>query len=413
MTGEAIIVREITKKYSLTQSTESYRYKTLQEEILSLPSRIFQRKKNVQDFYALRDVNFTVMHGERVGIIGGNGAGKSTLLKLIGRVTAPTAGKIEIRGRVASLLEVGTGFHPELTGRENIFLNGSLMGMTKVEIINKFDEIVDFAEIEKFLDVPVKRYSSGMYVKLAFSIAAHLEPEILLVDEVLAVGDVRFQKKCLGKMQDITKDAGRTILFVSHSIATIQNLCNRCILLEHGKLVAEGDTKFVIDKYLSLEGPLDNLLNTSSRKGTGALQIVGFSLRGADGLKLRYAQVGTPVTIEFEVINHLTNPINNSHISLGINNSLGIRVGYLDSDISGTPLREIPAGASKIRIHLDCVTLVQGSYSITTFIKINGDISDWVKDLVRFDVEDGDFFGSGKSFTATDGMFFIQHKYSN
>ncbi len=204
-----------------------------------------------EEFWALKDVSFEVKQGDRVGIIGRNGAGKSTLLKILSQITEPTTGEIQLQGRVASLLEVGTGFHPDLTGRENIFLNGSILGMTKAEITNKFDEIVDFAAIEKFLDTPVKRYSSGMYVRLAFAVAAHLEPEILIIDEVLAVGDIQFQKKCLGKMQSISQDEGRTVLFVSHSMDTIQRLCSQCLFLEEGQIANYGKISDVIPHYLS------------------------------------------------------------------------------------------------------------------------------------------------------------------
>jgi lipopolysaccharide transport system ATP-binding protein len=201
-------------------------------------------------FWALKDVSFEVKDGERIGIIGRNGAGKSTLLKILSRITDPTGGRISIKGRVASLLEVGTGFHPELSGRENIFLNGAILGMSRTEIKSRFDEIVAFAEIDKFLDTPVKRYSSGMYVRLAFAVAAHLEPEILIVDEVLAVGDAQFQKKCLGKMQDVSKNEGRTILFVSHNMQAISALCTSSILLEGGILKSKGDTEELINLYL-------------------------------------------------------------------------------------------------------------------------------------------------------------------
>lgn len=209
-------------------------------------------KKSESDFvWVLKDINFEVNRGDTLGIIGKNGAGKSTLLKLLSRVTMPTNGSIKARGRIASLLEVGTGFHPELTGRENVFMNGAILGMTKREITAKFDEIVDFAGVEKYIDTPVKRYSSGMYVRLAFAVAAFLEPEILIVDEVLAVGDAEFQKKCLGRMKDVSVNDGRTVLFVSHNMTAIQSLCNKSILLEHGKLKMSGPTNSVIDFYLN------------------------------------------------------------------------------------------------------------------------------------------------------------------
>ena len=206
--------------------------------------------QEIEEFWALKDVSFEINQGDAVGIIGRNGAGKSTLLKVLSRITEPTTGKITLNGRVASLLEVGTGFHPELTGRENIYLNGAILGMSRAEIKSKFDEIVDFSGVEKFLDTPVKRYSSGMYVRLAFSVAAHLEPEILVVDEVLAVGDAEFQKKCLGKMKDVTEKGGRTVLFVSHNMAAIKSLCNRAIVLENGKVTFTGNTSAAINYYL-------------------------------------------------------------------------------------------------------------------------------------------------------------------
>ena len=202
-----------------------------------------------EEFWALKNASFEVKHGEVIGIIGRNGAGKTTLLKILSRITEPTTGRFRIKGKVSSLLEVGTGFHPELSGRENIFLNGAILGMSKSEIKSKFDEIVAFAEIEKFLDTPIKRYSSGMYVRLAFAVAAHLDPEILIIDEVLAVGDAQFQKKCLWKMGDVAKD-GRTVLFVSHNMAAIRTLCNRCILLENGEMTLSDETAVVVDEYL-------------------------------------------------------------------------------------------------------------------------------------------------------------------
>ena len=258
MTDTVIRVENLGKRYVLGRPQESARYKTLRESIVDAAQSPWRRlrgsaaaRESVQEeFWALRDVSFDIKRGEVVGIIGRNGAGKSTLLKVLSRITTPTAGRITLQGRVASLLEVGTGFHPELTGRENIFLNGAILGMHRREIKARFEEIVAFAEVEKFLDTPVKRYSSGMYVRLAFAVAAHLEPEILIVDEVLAVGDVEFQKKCLGKMQDIAEGQGRTVVFVSHNMAAIHQLCSRAILLSQGTLVQSSKPLEVIDTYL-------------------------------------------------------------------------------------------------------------------------------------------------------------------
>ncbi|MFM2286471.1 MAG: hypothetical protein RLZZ543_1968, partial [Bacteroidota bacterium] len=247
-----IKVEHLTKEYVLRHKTGA-RYSSLRDELSNKVRGIFTRREEQtsEKFLALNDVSFEVKQGERVGIIGRNGAGKSTLLKVLSRIVAPTSGRITIDGRVASLLEVGTGFHPELTGRENIFLNGSILGMSREEIRSKFDEIVAFSEVEKFLDTPVKRYSSGMYVRLAFSVAAHLEPEILIVDEVLAVGDAAFQSKCLGKMKDVSGE-GRTVLFVSHNMGAIRSMCNKVLFLKNGGVVDFGPTEKVIPQYMGV-----------------------------------------------------------------------------------------------------------------------------------------------------------------
>ena len=244
-----ISVEGLGKSYTIRHEGQTH-YKSLREEIFKLPSCLLRRGgQSREEFWALKDVSFDIMPGDRVGIIGRNGAGKSTLLKLLSRITEPTTGRITLRGRVASLLEVGTGFHPELTGRENIYLNGAILGMTRTEVRRKFDEIVDFAGVEKFLDTPVKRYSSGMYVRLAFAVAAHLEPEILIVDEVLAVGDAEFQKKCLGKMEEVSKE-GRTLLFVSHQMAMISKLCQRGLFLKDSCLIMDGIAETCVQKYM-------------------------------------------------------------------------------------------------------------------------------------------------------------------
>lgn len=253
----AIRVEGVGKRYVLGRALDPYR--TLREALMDATSGAVRKAGALlgrrgdaaegPEFWALRDVSFEVARGEAIGLVGGNGAGKSTLLKVLSRITAPTTGRAEIRGRVGSLLEVGTGFHPDLSGRENVYLNGAILGMRRAEIGRKFDEIVAFAEVEQFIDTPVKRYSSGMYLRLAFAVAAHLEPEVLLVDEVLAVGDAAFQKKCLGKMGDVTAE-GRTVLFVSHNMAAVQSLCARAVWLRHGQVVESGPTRRVISRYL-------------------------------------------------------------------------------------------------------------------------------------------------------------------
>jgi len=267
MNDVVIKAENLGKKYVIGHQAEKGRGVTFREVLMQNARTLWSKTKDLatgkpiiqgdtmEEVWALKDVSFEIRRGEAVGIIGRNGAGKSTLLKILSRITEPTSGRVTIKGRVASLLEVGTGFHPELSGRENIYLNGTILGMTRVEIKQKFDEIVTFAEVEKYLDTPVKRYSSGMYVRLAFAVAAHLEPEILVVDEVLAVGDAQFQKKCLGKMGNIAEQ-GRTVLFVSHNMAAIRTLCNRCILLENGEMTLNDEPAVVVDEYLG--GRMDN-----------------------------------------------------------------------------------------------------------------------------------------------------------
>ncbi|MBA4138082.1 MAG: ABC transporter ATP-binding protein [Opitutus sp.] len=277
MANEAIIrVENLGKCYRLAHEA---RHDTLRDSLAhgaeGFARRLLGRsaaRATSEEFWALRDISFEVQRGEVVGVIGRNGAGKSTLLKILSRITEPTQGRVHLRGRVASLLEVGTGFHPELTGRENIFLNGAILGMGRAEIARKFDEIVAFAEVERFLDTPVKHYSSGMYVRLAFAVAAHLEPEILIVDEVLAVGDAQFQQKCLGKMESVAASEGRTVLFVSHNVAAIARLCSTCLLLDQGRLAFAGNTAVSINRYLSA--------TQQSADGTVALTHEGW-VRGA------------------------------------------------------------------------------------------------------------------------------------
>lgn len=296
MSDIAIKVEGLGKKYTI-QHEQGGGYKTLRDTMASTARTVLNRIKHpltpydretAEEFWALKDVSFDIKQGDRVGIIGRNGAGKSTLLKVLSRITEPSTGKITINGRVASLLEVGTGFHPELSGRENIYLNGAILGMKRSEIRRKFDEIVDFAEVEKFLDTPVKRYSSGMYVRLAFAVAAHLEPEILVVDEVLAVGDAEFQKKCLGKMEDVSKNEGRTVLFVSHNMAAIKSLCNRGMVMEQGQSVFSGSASEAIERYIenrsehSMAGGAVFALDPSLLAQITASRIQGLAGRSGD-----------------------------------------------------------------------------------------------------------------------------------
>ncbi len=299
-----ISIKNIGKKYNITHQQGGYiALRDVLANIIRHPFN-FARKKakkiigreTKEEFWALKNINFEVQKGEVIGIIGHNGAGKSTLLKILSQITPPTTGEIRINGRVGSLLEVGTGFHPELTGRENIMLNGAILGMKKNEIIKKFDAIVEFAGIDKFLDTPVKYYSSGMYVRLAFSVAAHMEPDILIVDEVLAVGDAEFQKKCLGKMEEVTKTEGRTILFVSHNLAAIERLCSKTILLKNGEITKYGKTTNVINYYLNSERTLNSIIKYPTKNNLEG-QIAQVSILNKDEI----AQSQIPINEKFYV----------------------------------------------------------------------------------------------------------------
>jgi lipopolysaccharide transport system ATP-binding protein len=305
---------------------------------------------DVQDFWALRDVSFEVQPGEVVGIIGRNGAGKSTLLKVLSRITEPTEGEIRMRGRVASLLEVGTGFHPELSGRENIFLNGAILGMTRAEIQGKFDEIIAFAEIERFIDTPVKRYSSGMYVRLAFAVAAHLEPEILIVDEVLAVGDVSFQRKCLGKMEQVSRQSGRTVLFVSHNMGAISSLTQKCLYLRQGRAVAFADTRSVVQNYLGDTFARRSLWR-AERDTSHPLQVRSVRLLDLEGRENNEFEVSRGFEIEVE--HEVRRPVRDALIELWFFGSDGqhiFSVGDFDAEPDLRSQRQTGRFKSRVRI---------------------------------------------------------------
>jgi lipopolysaccharide transport system ATP-binding protein len=365
----------------------------------SLPApRSLHPAPSSKEFWALRDMNLEVNQGEVVGIIGRNGAGKSTLLKILSRITEPTAGRIHLKGRVASLLEVGTGFHPELTGRENIFLNGAILGMMRAEIMRRFDEIVAFAEIDKFLDTPVKRYSSGMYVRLAFAVAAHLEPEILIVDEVLAVGDAEFQKKCLGKMEEVSVRQGRTVLIVSHQMPVIQNLCKRSILLQNGSVVCNGKTDDVVNAYLSKAVELagKKLSERRDRQGQGEATIEAVEIRDRTGEPLREAVSGKSIVIRvfFAVKGGAT--LRNCRVSLVI-----IKDAHPYFVLSTDLVKKQPLHLSQSG-YLDFEVLEWplsgGTYPLSCYIEGDGTPQDWVDDALMINVVDGDFFGTGKLY---------------
>ena len=341
--------------------------------------------------WSLRDINFDIFEGEAVGIIGKNGAGKSTLLKILSRVTSPTTGEIKIRGRIASLLEVGTGFHPELSGRENIYLNGAILGMRKREITRKLDEIIEFSGVSRYIDTPVKRYSSGMYVRLAFAVAAHLESEILIVDEVLAVGDAEFQKKCLGKMGDISKGEGRTVLFVSHNMAAVQNLCTRGIVMKNGTLNFEGPINKSIQEYLRESTSTVSLVDFKDRKGSGLVKLAEAQAFGAHvGIK---PQTGQPFTLQFSLLNHTSVKFSDIRFDLRIDDQMGQRIAWLSTSVLENAISKV---GDTISFHIEKLNLNEGLYYVTTQIMAHNQVTDWIQNVFSFEVSEGDFYNSGK-----------------
>ncbi len=346
--------------------------------------------------WALRGASFEVHAGEIVGVIGRNGSGKSTLLKILSRVVAPTTGRAVVRGRVGSLLEVGTGFHPELTGRENIYLNGAILGMRRDEIRRVFDEIVAFAEIDRFLDTPVKRYSSGMYVRLAFAVAAHLNPEILLVDEVLAVGDAPFQRKCLENMATIAR-SGRTVLFVSHSMAAVANLCTRGVVLRQGRISFIGTQTEALAHYLSSTyAPDVSLASRTDRRGSGVLRFAAVRTRNSAGCLVASFLTGQDAVLELAYQAEPNAALPDVQVAVGIDDSLGQRVANLSSEVTGQRLGHLAGQAGAIWVHLPRLPLLPGRYYVTLYAAAGGQVLDWVQNAAYFDVEAGDFFGTGK-----------------
>lgn len=370
MSDTVIKVENLSKKYMINhQKGGGY---TALRDVISNSAKKFGRKilspfsdtqpSATEEFFALNNVSFTIKEGQRVGIIGRNGAGKSTLLKILSRITEPTSGRIEITGRVASLLEVGTGFHPELTGRENVFLNGAILGMPRKEINRKFDEIVAFAEVEKFLDTPVKRYSSGMYVRLAFAVAAHLEPEILVVDEVLAVGDAQFQKKCLGKMEEVGRQ-GRTVIFVSHNMGAIQSLCDKAVLMDSGKIIGYGPVLEQIDSYINysregLSAKLSAPINLSP-----SLRLLSFELSPNPGLTFE--------DMEFSIELVASKPLCMNSAAILIYSAIGQRVAVVD--LRQAQKQYVLDGVNSLKISgVICKPpFVEGNYNIGLYIGSN------------------------------------------
>lgn len=381
-------------------------------------TNIRESKGTSEYVWALQDINLEIEEGEILGIIGKNGAGKSTLLKILSKVTSPTTGIIKARGRIASLLEVGTGFHQEMTGRENIYMNGAIMGMTKKEITRKLDEIVNFAGVERYLDTPVKRYSSGMTVRLGFSIAAHLEPEILVVDEVLAVGDAEFQKKAVGKMQDVSQGEGRTVLFVSHNMASILNLCNSCVLLSNGQVTKSGTASEVINFYLKAasneslnrEYGLFDLTDRKNRYGS-ELIIRRISLKDSNGLLTEKFSIGELMQIEINVVGFNKYP--NALIGVIFKSPEGQWITSLTTGMIKPKIINKRKTLETIRLEIPKIMLTENTYSIDISVAEQGiGRLDYVENQVNFDIVDADFYGEGYKVNKYFGFFCIEGHWS-
>ena len=402
MNDVVIRAEGLGKAYQIRHEAER-RHDRFSEMLTERARRLFRRNGNAdptrETFWALRDVSFEIREGEVVGIIGRNGAGKSTLLKVLSRITEPTEGRVEIQGRVASLLEVGTGFHPELTGRENVYLNGAILGMSRAEIRRKFDEIVDFAGVEKFLDTPVKRYSSGMRVRLAFAVAAHLEPEILIVDEVLAVGDAEFQQKCLGKMGEVAGH-GRTVLFVSHNMLAIKTLCRRAILLDSGNKVSDDEVDRTVNIYLQGTQNPKKDLETSDLKRIGEQGCIvdSLSLFDSNGNKIKNIQCGQRVTLRFTIKKsrkfHSTSKVTSFGVS--IFSSMTNQLIYCGLHFAQEE-ELIMQGLQCIDCTFPKFPLTEGTYRIRTYMEVDSNLQDQILEDILIDVSENSYFGTSKN----------------
>ena len=421
MSDTVIRVENLGKKYIIGRNREAERYTALRDVIANGAKELVGRFKHPagfksqrpasEEFWALKDVSFEIKQGDRVGIIGRNGAGKSTLLKVLSRITEPTTGNIYIKGRVASLLEVGTGFHPELTGRENIHLNGAILGMGRKEIQHKFDEIVAFAEVEKFLDTPVKRYSSGMYVRLAFAVAAHLEPEVLIVDEVLAVGDAQFQKKCLGKMEDVGKD-GRTVVFVSHQIASVEKLCNRGILINNGRINYLGNQSQTIAQYLATSSDEStSLANRKDRRGNGSFKVLEIDFRDTEGNLLESSQSGQTVDVNLHFSCRENISFDRLTASISVKTQLGTPVFLQHNRLTGEDFGTVRKDGV-ITCRIKRLPLPPSHYQISYSIIKDGVWLDGLENAKNLSVIEGDFYDSGEVPPVSHGICLVEASWS-
>ncbi len=408
-----IEIKNLSKVYTISHEQQSSGNATFRDALVKLAKKPIElvagHRQEKEKFHALQNVSADIQKGDVVGLIGKNGSGKSTLLKILSRIVEPTEGEIIMRGKSASLLEVGTGFHPELTGRENIFFNGAILGMSRREIKSKFNEIVTFSGVEKFLDTPVKFYSSGMYVRLAFAVAAHLEPDILMVDEVLAVGDAEFQKKSLGKMRDVTSNHDRTVIFVSHNMDAIQSVCNKCIWLAGGEVVEFGNTDDVVRNYMALVGPQNQMpiAERKDRKGSGRVRITKIVIDDAIGKN-------RSLKLDIELNNKTVEIYDDFKLSLDLYDSLGNHISNLYNNTIEKRLNLRP-GINRAKLTIHNFNLVPGTYSFNAFAASdhhNTEIFDWIDDATSFVVPAYDYYKTGTVPTFRGKFVFMDFDYA-
>jgi len=405
----SIIVEDLSKRYEIGRL---HRETQLRDQLVRLLHAPFRRRTPKEIIWALRNVSFRVEAGELVGIIGRNGAGKSTLLKILSKITYPTSGRVRTRGRVASLLEVGTGFHEELTGRENIYLNGSILGMKKREVDAKLDAIVAFSGVERFVDTPIKRYSSGMRLRLGFAVAAHLEPDVLIVDEVLAVGDAAFQKKCTSAMHDL-QGGGRTVLFVSHNMAAVENLCSRGIWLAEGGVRLDGPAHEVVEAYMnsltSAEGASSELTMTDQRRGSGGLRFSRVEYRSTYGSLQAVTRSGKAVVIRLHY--RANEPIEHGHFALRLSTEHGTLITVASTWLHGLDIPLIPPGEGYVDLEIDELNLIPGRYYLSLIATSEMQLYDTLEHAVYLDVEEAAIYGSSRRIDSRHGIVFFRQRW--
>ena len=408
----AVLVDNVSKQFRLGKAEQ---YGMLREALISGAKRLFLGKTRKEDILlALSNISFEIKVGEVVGLIGRNGAGKSTLLKVLSRISSPTSGRVTVNGRVASLLEVGTGFHEELTGRENVYLNGSILGMAKKEVEAKFDAIVDFAGVERFIDTPIKRYSTGMRLRLGFAVAAHLDPEVLLVDEVLAVGDAGFQKKCLNTMEDL-RSGGRTVIFVSHNMAAVENLCTRCIWIDGGRVREDGDSRTVIQSYMAtfadLQQATSDLSAITARHGSGEARYTSIELLNKERLSQPVTRSGDRLVVRLHY--DANKAIPHPDFMLRFHSEMGTLITETGTWHHGIDILEVPQGKGYVDLEIDNLTLMPASYYISVMIGgVGGIVYDHVEHCVKLQIEgSSDIYRSSRVTDSRYGIVYFPQRW--